>query len=195
MSLKSEVRRAVKVASDAAHELWKFTDKLVPPYGLIEDAEKRGDKLLKELPHAEQCRYIGLWNRYAQAYNAWARLMGDRRRYRSMNRRRMVAVIRPGPRLMLPMPQAGPIGGRRRESFYDASGVGGGVSGGSWLGPGEVEVFLPGGGRRIAMYDTEVHVTPTPGQAPIKKTDYAFRDTTPQAGQSLKPRTWRRQSR
>lgn len=192
MSLKSEVRRAVKVASDAAQELWKFTDKLVPPYGLIEDAEKRGDKLLKELPHAEQCRYIGLWNRYAQAYNAWARLTGDRRRYRSMNRRRMVAVIRPGPRLMLPMPQAGPIGGRpRRESVY--SGING-ESGSGYLGPNEVEVCLPNGGRRIAMYDTEAHVEPTPGQTPIKKTDYAFRDT-PQVGQSLKPRTWRRQSR
>lgn len=150
----SERGRAARRANRHLDAIHAFCDRFAPRWLSLTEANTKAHAEIKALSETERDAYHRLLNRWVQAWNAWARLAGDRRRFPSFDRRRLGACVSPRRmQTVLPTPISHPIapapGAPRSRTYFEP---------GSGL---VTEITLSNGRKRYALYDTEVYVKPS----------------------------------
>jgi hypothetical protein len=154
--VNGKTRRAGRRANVLLTRIHAFCEHFTVPWATFDDAERAARVGIAALSHTERDLYRGLINRWVQAWNAWARLTGDPRRFVSLDARRPLPPLPRTVRCVLPLPSGGPITGCDKNGLP----VKDGKPRPSAL--GEVEIVLSNGSRRIGLYDTEVFCQPPP---------------------------------
>lgn len=114
----AKILAAVRRCNRIMEEIYRFTDRLDPnaKWMTYEQAIQAVAEKLRAARNYDCCRYLSLLNRFVQAWNAWARLAGVKRREEPIALRSMPVVVRRGVRPILPQPVAY-ISKETRDSF------------------------------------------------------------------------------
>lgn len=152
----AKVRRAARRANALLARIRAFSDRFTVPWATYAEAEKAADAGIAALSPTERSLYLGLLNRWVQAWNTYARLAGDPQRFKTYKVRDKLPSEPSAVRCVLPLPYGGPISG------CDKDGVSLKYGRTPSRGVGEVEIVLSNGSRRIGVYDTEAFAPPPP---------------------------------
>jgi len=155
MNTRSRTNAAARRANRLLEEVQRFCERFTVPWATHAEAEKAAKAGIAALSATERFLYLGLLNRWVQAWNAWARRSGDPSRFDTFDTRERLPTVLRAVRCVLPLPYGGPIRTCDKNDLPLKEGRS------TSLGPGEVEIVLSNGSRRIGLYDTEVfHSTP-----------------------------------